>query len=159
MVIAGWPIAEFEENKKDIEGNYLKTLGLAPAFAERLRGAKREARFFGAVVTELLPQAIRPRLGARRAMRPITRTRSPRRASPTLSARPSAVPLRWTRCSAARARSTKPWANTSAARDERVLPMYEFTCQLATLEPPPPEMQKLIGAIHGRRRPWTPSLR
>jgi hypothetical protein len=29
--------------------------------------------------------------------------------------------------------------------------MYEFTCQLATLEPPPPEMQQLFGAIHGNR--------
>jgi len=32
-----------------------------------------------------------------------------------------------------------------------VLPMYEFTTQLATLEPPPPEMQQLIGAIHGNQ--------
>lgn len=37
-------------------------------------------------------------------------------------------------------------------RDERVLPMYEFTCQLATLEPPPLEMQKLFGAISGRKK-------
>ena len=37
------------------------------------------------------------------------------------------------------------------ARDERVLPMYELTCQLATLEPPPPEMQQLLGAIHGNQ--------
>ena len=37
------------------------------------------------------------------------------------------------------------------ARDESVLPMYEFTCQLATLEPPPPEMQKLFGAMRGNR--------
>jgi hypothetical protein len=29
------------------------------------------------------------------------------------------------------------------------MPMYEFTTQLATLEPPPPEMQQLFGAIHG----------
>jgi flavin-dependent dehydrogenase len=36
-------------------------------------------------------------------------------------------------------------------RDEQSLPMYEMTCQLATLEPPPPEMQRLIGAIHGNR--------
>ena len=43
-------------------------------------------------------------------------------------------------------------AGYQRGRDERVLPMYEFTCQLATLEPPPPEMQKLIGAIHGRRK-------
>ena len=38
------------------------------------------------------------------------------------------------------------------ARDEHGLPMYEFTCQLATLEPPPPEMQQLFGAIHGNRK-------
>jgi hypothetical protein len=28
------------------------------------------------------------------------------------------------------------------------LPMYEFTTQLATLEPPPPELQQLLGAMH-----------
>jgi hypothetical protein len=36
-------------------------------------------------------------------------------------------------------------------RDRQVLPMYEFTCQLATLEPPPPEMQQLFGAIYGNK--------
>jgi hypothetical protein len=34
-------------------------------------------------------------------------------------------------------------------RDGRVLPIYEFTTQLATLEAPPPEMQQLLGAVHG----------
>ena len=29
--------------------------------------------------------------------------------------------------------------------------MYEFTCQLATLDPPPPEMQQLLGAMHGNQ--------
>jgi hypothetical protein len=29
--------------------------------------------------------------------------------------------------------------------------MYEFTTQLATLEPPPPELQRLLGAMHGNR--------
>ena len=64
MVIVGWPYAEFAENKKDIEGNYLKTIELAPAFADRLRGARREARFAGAAVPNLLPQALRSWLGA-----------------------------------------------------------------------------------------------
>ena len=36
-------------------------------------------------------------------------------------------------------------------RDARVLPMYEFTCQLATLAPPPVETQQLFGAIHGNQ--------
>jgi hypothetical protein len=29
--------------------------------------------------------------------------------------------------------------------------MYEFTCQLATLDPPPPEMQQLLGAFNGNQ--------
>jgi flavin-dependent dehydrogenase len=50
MVIVGWPYVEFAENRKDIEGYYLKSIELAPAFADRLRGARREARFAGAAV-------------------------------------------------------------------------------------------------------------
>jgi len=50
LVIGGWPFAEFEANKKDIEGNYLTMLELAPPFAERVRAASREARFVGTAV-------------------------------------------------------------------------------------------------------------
>jgi hypothetical protein len=32
-------------------------------------------------------------------------------------------------------------------RDERALPMYDFTYGLATLEPPPPETQQLLQAV------------
>jgi hypothetical protein len=39
-------------------------------------------------------------------------------------------------------------AEHQQARDERALPMYEFTCDLARLEPPPPELQRLLGAVH-----------
>jgi hypothetical protein len=37
--------------------------------------------------------------------------------------------------------------NNSAA-----FPLYEFTCQLATLAPPPPEMQQLLGALKGNQK-------
>ena len=50
MIIVGWPYTEFEDCKKDIEGSYLKAIRLAPEFAERVRNAKREARFLGAAV-------------------------------------------------------------------------------------------------------------
>jgi 2-polyprenyl-6-methoxyphenol hydroxylase-like FAD-dependent oxidoreductase len=36
-------------------------------------------------------------------------------------------------------------------RDNQVLPMFEFTTQLATLEPPTPEMAQLLGAVHGNQ--------
>jgi flavin-dependent dehydrogenase len=50
VLICGWPYAELEANRNDIEGNYLKMLELAPAFADRVRAAKREARYVGTAV-------------------------------------------------------------------------------------------------------------
>jgi 2-polyprenyl-6-methoxyphenol hydroxylase-like FAD-dependent oxidoreductase len=50
LVIGGWPYAEFEANKRDIEGNFRKMLEMAPAFAERVSGATPQARFVGAAV-------------------------------------------------------------------------------------------------------------
>jgi hypothetical protein len=29
--------------------------------------------------------------------------------------------------------------------------MYELTCELATLEPPPPDLQQLLAAAHGNQ--------
>ena len=37
-------------------------------------------------------------------------------------------------------------------RDGQVLPMYEFTAELASLDPPPPQMLDLLGAV-SRSRP------
>ena len=31
------------------------------------------------------------------------------------------------------------------------MPVYEFTDEFAQLQPPPPEMQQLIGAMHGNQ--------
>jgi hypothetical protein len=42
-------------------------------------------------------------------------------------------------------------AEHEASRNERVRPMYEFTQLFASLEPPPPEMQRLFGAMHGNQ--------
>ena len=36
-------------------------------------------------------------------------------------------------------------------RDEHVLPMFEFTVQLASLDPPPPELVQLLGALAGNQ--------
>jgi 2-polyprenyl-6-methoxyphenol hydroxylase-like FAD-dependent oxidoreductase len=42
-------------------------------------------------------------------------------------------------------------ARYQATRDAEALPMYEFTTQLATLEPPPPEVQTVLGACIGNQ--------
>ncbi len=36
-------------------------------------------------------------------------------------------------------------------RDAQSIAMYDFTCQIAAMQPPPPEMQQLLGAIHGNQ--------
>ena len=42
-------------------------------------------------------------------------------------------------------------ADYRTVRDRQVLPMYEFTTELATLEPPPPELQALLAAMPGNQ--------
>jgi predicted component of type VI protein secretion system len=40
-------------------------------------------------------------------------------------------------------------ASYQRQRDEASMPLYEFTCQLASLQPPPLEMQQLFAALRG----------
>ncbi len=66
LTVGGWPYAEFEANKKDVEGNFLKMFDLAPEFAARIRGARRVAPFAGAAVPNFFRKPVRSWLGARR---------------------------------------------------------------------------------------------
>jgi 2-polyprenyl-6-methoxyphenol hydroxylase-like FAD-dependent oxidoreductase len=151
LVIAGWPHAEFEANKSDIEGHYLKALALAPAFAERVSGAKREARFLGASV----PNYFRKPYGPGWALvGDAGYNKDPITAQGITDAFRDAE-----RCAIALDevfRGARPFDDAMAdyqrARDAHVLPMYEFTCQLAMLEPPPPQLQQLLEAIHGNQQ-------
>ena len=38
-----------------------------------------------------------------------------------------------------------------STRDRQVLPMYEFTAELATLQPPPPELERVLAAAQGNQ--------
>jgi hypothetical protein len=42
-------------------------------------------------------------------------------------------------------------ARYRAVRDARVLALYDFATGLATLQPPPPDLQQLLGAVHGNQ--------
>ncbi len=135
MVIVGWPYAEFAEYKKDIEGNYLKTIELAPAFADRLRGAKREARFAGAAV----PNYFRKPYGPGWALvGDAGYNRDFITGQGIMDAFHDAE-----LCAVALDRAfsgTRPFdaamSEYQRTRDARVKAMYEFTCQLATLDTP-----------------------
>jgi 2-polyprenyl-6-methoxyphenol hydroxylase-like FAD-dependent oxidoreductase len=151
LIIGGWPYAEFEENKKDIEGNYLKTIDLAPAFADRLRGASRQTRFVGMAV----PNYFRRPYGPGWALVGDAGYHKDFITSQGIMDAFLDAEL----CSDALDKSFSGACPFEAAmeeyqrtRDARVKPMYDFTCQLATLEPPPPEMQQLLAAVHGNQK-------
>jgi flavin-dependent dehydrogenase len=42
-----WPVSEFSEFRRDLEGNFLATLDLVPELAERVREGRREERLVG----------------------------------------------------------------------------------------------------------------
>jgi 2-polyprenyl-6-methoxyphenol hydroxylase-like FAD-dependent oxidoreductase len=154
LLVVGWPYAEAAAYKADIEGNYRKTLELAPDFAARMRGATREDRFYGGAVENFLRTPFGPGWAlvgdAGYCKDPIT-------AQGISDAFRDAE-----RCAVAlddaftgRRTYEDALAGYQRDRDARALPIYDFTTQMATLEPPPPEMQQLLGAVHGNREAMT----
>jgi 2-polyprenyl-6-methoxyphenol hydroxylase-like FAD-dependent oxidoreductase len=145
-VVAGWPCSEFAANKKDALRHYLAAIELVPEFAERLRAAKRETRLAGAPTPNYFTKPYGPGWAlvgdAGYLKDPITAqgiNDAFRDAEHCAVALDSAL---------GGGRSyDEAMSDYQRARDENVLAMYDFTCQLATLEPPPPEVQALFGAM------------
>jgi 2-polyprenyl-6-methoxyphenol hydroxylase-like FAD-dependent oxidoreductase len=150
LVVAGWPFAEWGANKSDVEGNYLRMFEMAPDFAERIGAAKREARFAGTAV----PNFFRRPFGAGWAL-----VGDAGYNKDFITAQGIMDAFRDAElCATALDESLSGARAFDAAmgeyqstRDDEVLPMFDFTCQLATLEPPPPEMQQLLGAANGNQ--------
>lgn len=146
MIVAGWPYAEARAYKSNVEDNYLATLRMVPDMADRLASARREAPFLGGAVAGGFRKPYGPGWtlvgDAGYEIDPITAQGI------------SNAFLDAERCVAAIDSwlgETTPFGEAMTAwqdeRDTRVSPMYEFTSQLATLEPPPPEMVQLFQAI------------
>jgi len=148
MLVVGWPFAEAHAYKADIEANYLKTLELAPEFAERVRTATREARFAGGASRNFLRRPFGPGWAlvgdAGYNKDPITAQGI---SDAFRDAELCCTALEQT-FGGERA-FDDAMSDYQQSRDAQVLPVYEFTTQLATLEPPPPEMQQLLGAVCG----------
>ena len=148
LVVVGWPIAEALAYKADPEGNYLKTLELDPTFSERVRQATRVERFAGGSVTNFFRKPYGPGWAlvgdAGYNKDPIT-AQGISNAFVDADLCASAI-HEWFE---GRRSFDEAMAEYQRTRDTRSLPLYEFTTQMATLEPPPPEMQQLLGAVAG----------
>ena len=148
LLVLGWPYAEAAAFKADVEGNYLKTLELVPEVAERVRAATRVERFAGGSVANFFRTPFGPGWAL---VGDAGYNKDPITAQGMSDAFQDAE-----RCVAALDQvfaGGRPFAEAMSeyqrVRDADALPIYEFTTQMATLEPPPPELQQLLGAVHG----------
>lgn len=148
LLLVGCPFAQASEFRRDVEANYFEAIKRDPEWADMVSGATREGRFTGGGV----PNFFRKPYGdgwvlvgdAGYTKDPITAQGI---ANAFIDAERVAAALGevW----AGEASFDDALGRYQADRDAAALPMYEFTTQLATLAPPPPEMQELLGAMAG----------
>jgi 2-polyprenyl-6-methoxyphenol hydroxylase-like FAD-dependent oxidoreductase len=148
LVVGGWPYAELEANRGDVEGNFLAMLDLAPSFAGRVRGASRASRFAGAAVPNYFRTPYGPGwalVGDAGYNRDFITAQGMQDAfrDAELCAGALHDSLSGTRSFDA------AMAGYRSARDSQVLPMYEFTTELATLAPPSAQMSAVLAAMQG----------
>jgi 2-polyprenyl-6-methoxyphenol hydroxylase-like FAD-dependent oxidoreductase len=150
LVVGGWPFAEREANQGDIEGTWMRIFDQAPEFKERLQGAHRESPVVGTAV----PNRFRVPYGPGWALVGdagyerdfITAqgiTDAFRDAELCATAIDEAL--------SGQRPFDEAMAAYQATRDEQVLPIYELTQQIASLEPPPPELAQVLGAAQGNQ--------
>jgi 2-polyprenyl-6-methoxyphenol hydroxylase-like FAD-dependent oxidoreductase len=152
MILVGAPYDDFVSFRSDIAGNYFKSLDLAPEFADRVHSGKQEERLVGSVNTE---NFLRRPYGPGWALvgdagyhhDPSTAQgisdsfRDAQLLSDAIDAGFSeARPL------------DDALLEYEQKRNFAVMPMYEFSAQLADLrEPPNSEMINLVHALQGNQ--------
>ena len=146
-VIALWRNSEFHRFRADIERNLVETFDLAPALAERLRAGRREERMMG---TGDLPNYLRTPYGSGWALvgdaayhkDPITAE------GITDAFRDAELLAVAIQDGMSSADAMAPaLGEYERQRNQHAMPVYELTCQLATLDPPAPEMAQLLSAL------------
>jgi flavin-dependent dehydrogenase len=147
MVIVYRPVKAFPEVRTDIERNFLAALDLAPGLAERVRNGTRAEHFRG---TADLPNFYRRPHGPGWALvGDAGYHKDPITAQGITDAFHDADLLA-TAIDDGLA-GQRPLAEALTAyeqtRNQTTRPHYELTSQFASLQPPPSEMQQLVGAL------------
>jgi 2-polyprenyl-6-methoxyphenol hydroxylase-like FAD-dependent oxidoreductase len=151
LIAVMWPSSRFEEIRTDIERHVRKALEATPSVADRLQSSHREEKWFG---TAGVPNYFRKPFGPGWALvgdagydkDPIT-AQGISDAFIDAENLTNALDDGWS----ARRPLDDALAEYQSRRDRRAKPMYDFTCQLATLQPPPPPMQRLFAALRGNQ--------
>jgi flavin-dependent dehydrogenase len=147
LLVVGWPYDEFRANRTDVEGNYLKSLELAPEFAQRVAGATRVSRIRG---TADVPNYFRKPYGPGWGLvGDAGYHKDPCTAQGISDAFRDAELLSEAvdQTFSGRLSFEQAMGAYQEVRDRTVTAMYDLTCQLAAMEPPPPETQQLLAAV------------
>lgn len=150
LVVGGWPTAEFEANKQDVEGHWMKMVELSPGLAARLRAGKRESKFVGTPVANYFRKPYGPGwalVGDAGYNRDYITAMGITDAFLSADLCAEALHQSFTRTRT----FDEAMRDYQRARDERVRPIFEFTCQVAALEPPSQQLQQLLGAMQGNQ--------
>ena len=151
LVMVNWPTGDFPAVRADLEGHVSRALDKAPTFAARVRAGRREDKWYG---TAGVPGYFRKPYGKGWALvGDAGYNRDPVTAQGISDAFIDASALTEAlKAGLSDGEALEPaLAAYESARNDRVRPMYEFTTQLAALEPPPPQMQALFGALRGNQ--------
>jgi 2-polyprenyl-6-methoxyphenol hydroxylase-like FAD-dependent oxidoreductase len=151
LVMVNWPTREFAAVRSDIDGHVQRALALAPHFAARVNNGRREETWYG---TAGVPNYFRKPYGKGWALvGDASYCRDPITAQGMSDAFIDAEQVvDAIDAGLAGRRDLEPaLAAVEAARNERVRPMYDFTNELAALDPPPTPMQELFAALHNNQ--------
>jgi len=150
-IYVAWPISEFHTVRADIEGNFLKTLDLAPRLAERIRQGKQEGRFVG---TADLPNFFRKPYGSGWALVGDAGYHKDPYAAQGITDAFRDVELVVEAIDAGcsgRRPLEEALVDYERQRNTLALPLYEYDTQAAAFAPRPPEMQQLLAALQGNQ--------
>lgn len=141
------PVGEFGRIRSDVENQFMKELEFVPTLAERLREGKREEPIRGSAD---MPNFFRKPYGAGWALIGDAGYNKDSITAQGITDSFKQAELLSEAINAGFS-GRKPLEDALAEyerrRNEDAFPMYEFTCQLGALAPPPPEMFQLFEAL------------
>jgi flavin-dependent dehydrogenase len=147
LVIVYWPETEFQQVRADVEGQFMRALDMVPGLAEHVRTGSRAERFRGSA--DLRGFFRRPYGPGWALVGDAGYHKNPITAEGITDAFRDAELLTDAidDTFAGRLSTEDALAGYEHKRNEAVMPLYQMTCDLAKLEPPPPEMQSLFAAL------------
>jgi flavin-dependent dehydrogenase len=146
VVVAAWPMAEFEANRHDLAGNYRKTFATDPELDGLLDEGRMESRILGATMPNRYRQAFGPGwalVGDAGYVKDATTAQGMSDAFVDAESLVSALDD----ALSGRRAFDAALADHQRARDERTRPMFDLTAQLAAFDPPSEADAALFEAI------------